>query len=98
MKTTNFLFGIVLNRFFLIIYLFISNTHHIISYHITLWQYRDWQETRLGVQMSEMKKYVKTHPERNLSFTVHVGDIQKVANTQCVESSYKNVSTLLRKG
>ena len=108
MKTANFLFGIVLNHFFLIIYLFISNTHHIIlyriisyhiiSYHITLWQYRDWQETRLGIQMSEMKKYVKTHPERNLSFTVHVGDIQKIANTQCVESSYKNISTLLRKG
>ncbi|OEU22167.1 hypothetical protein FRACYDRAFT_232320 [Fragilariopsis cylindrus CCMP1102] len=60
--------------------------------------YRDWQESRLGIQMSEMKKYVKTHPERNLSFTVHVGDIQKIANTQCEESSYKNISTLLRKG
>ncbi|MGK3746376.1 MAG: hypothetical protein ACI8RD_014230 [Bacillariaceae sp.] len=45
-----------------------------------------------------MKKYVKKHPERNLSFTVHVGDIQKVANTQCVESSYKKISTMLREG
>ena len=61
-------------------------------------QYRDWQEIRLGVQMSEMKKYVKKHPDRNLSFTVHVGDIQKIAHTNCAESAYVKTATLLREG
>lgn len=45
-----------------------------------------------------MKKYVRTHPERNLQFTVHVGDTQKVATTNCKESAYVDTSALLRKG
>jgi len=61
-------------------------------------QYRDWQETRLALQISEMKRYVKKHPDRNLSFTVHVGDIQKVAHTNCAESAYNNTAKLLQKG
>mmetsp|Transcript_180 Transcript_180/g.368 ORF Transcript_180/g.368 Transcript_180/m.368 type:complete len:400 (+) Transcript_180:162-1361(+) len=60
--------------------------------------YRDWQETRLALQISEMKRYVKKHPDRNLSFTVHVGDIQKVAHTNCAESAYNNTAKLLQKG
>lgn len=61
-------------------------------------QYRDWQEERLKVQIAEMKQYVKKHPERNLQFTVHVGDTQKVATTNCKESAYMDTSALLRKG
>jgi hypothetical protein len=61
-------------------------------------KYRDWQETRLEVQLTEMKEYVKKHPERNVLFTVHVGDIQKVARTNCTESSYIKTASLLRSG
>jgi hypothetical protein len=46
----------------------------------------------------EMKEYVKNNPSRNISFTVHVGDIQKVDNTKCAESSYEKTASLLRKG
>eukprot|EP00531_Pseudo-nitzschia_arenysensis_P020631 CAMPEP_0116114878 /NCGR_PEP_ID=MMETSP0329-20121206/209_1 /TAXON_ID=697910 /ORGANISM="Pseudo-nitzschia arenysensis, Strain B593" /LENGTH=310 /DNA_ID=CAMNT_0003608275 /DNA_START=191 /DNA_END=1123 /DNA_ORIENTATION=+ len=60
--------------------------------------YRDWQEERLKLQMDEMKKYVRTHRERNLLFTVHVGDIQKVSSTNCSESSYETAASILRKG
>jgi len=60
--------------------------------------YRDWQETRLQLQISEMKKYVKKNPDRNLSFTVHVGDTQKVSRTNCIEPGYINTASLLRKG
>jgi hypothetical protein len=60
--------------------------------------YRDWQETRLELQMMEMNQYVKDHPKRNLLFTVHVGDIQKVALTHCAESAYQTASSLLKQG
>ncbi|VEU41383.1 unnamed protein product [Pseudo-nitzschia multistriata] len=45
-----------------------------------------------------MKEYVKGHPERNLAFTVHVGDIQKVNRTKCAESSYNRTSAILTEG
>lgn len=61
-------------------------------------QYRQWQEVRLEQQIVEMKEYVKNNPNRNISFTVHVGDIQKVDNTKCAESSYERVASLLKKG
>jgi hypothetical protein len=60
--------------------------------------YRDWQETRLEWQIKQMKQYVKRHPERNLTFTVHVGDVQKVARTHCHESAYQTISNLLQQG
>ena len=61
-------------------------------------QYRDWQETRLKIQISDMKRYVEKNPDRNLSFTVHVGDIQKIAHTNCSESAYIKTASLLREG
>ncbi|KAG7366348.1 hypothetical protein IV203_029018 [Nitzschia inconspicua] len=60
--------------------------------------YRDWQETRLEWQVKQMKQYTKNHPERNLTFTVHVGDIQKVSLTHCAESAYQTTANLLRQG
>jgi len=60
--------------------------------------YRDWQETRLELQMAEMKTYVKQNPARNLTFSVHVGDIQKVQTTLCAESGYERASSLLQQG
>jgi hypothetical protein len=60
--------------------------------------YRDWQETRLEWQMQQMKQYTKRHPERNLTFTVHVGDIQKVDITRCHESAYQTTASLLKQG
>lgn len=60
--------------------------------------YRDWQEKRLLQQIKEMNDYIKLNPGRNLSFTVHVGDIQKVSNTKCEELSYNKMSEILRKG
>jgi hypothetical protein len=60
--------------------------------------YRDWQATRLELQMKEMVQFVKENPARNVSFTVHVGDIQKVDETQCNESAYELASDLMRKG
>jgi hypothetical protein len=61
-------------------------------------QYRDWQEVRLDQQMFEMKEYVKHNPHHNISFTVHVGDIQKVTNTHCAESAYESTASILKKG
>lgn len=66
--------------------------------HESATPFRDWQEKRLELQISEMKKYVNNHPERNLSFTVHVGDIQKVGRTQCAEFSYRRIANLLHDG
>jgi hypothetical protein len=45
-----------------------------------------------------MKHYTKRHPERNLTFTVHVGDIQKVDITRCHESAYQTTASLLQQG
>ena len=60
--------------------------------------YRDWQEVRLKIQAGEMRKHVRQNPDRNLTFTVHVGDVQKVANTGCEEIAYEKVASLLREG
>ncbi|KAL3912410.1 MAG: hypothetical protein SGARI_001174, partial [Bacillariaceae sp.] len=55
-----------------------SSSFHAFSFYLMGdTPYRDWQETRLELQMMEMKQYVQQHPARNLSFTVHVGDLQK---------------------
>eukprot|EP00529_Nitzschia_sp_RCC80_P032106 CAMPEP_0113521856 /NCGR_PEP_ID=MMETSP0014_2-20120614/44875_1 /TAXON_ID=2857 /ORGANISM="Nitzschia sp." /LENGTH=221 /DNA_ID=CAMNT_0000419867 /DNA_START=163 /DNA_END=825 /DNA_ORIENTATION=+ /assembly_acc=CAM_ASM_000159 len=62
--------------------------------------YRDWQVSRLKVQMNEMKDIVRREKDQennkdilvdrhNISFTVHVGDIQKIDLTQCNESAYE---------
>ena len=78
-----------------------SNTHFLsrgIVRCIQKRKYRDWQETRLIAQLSDMKQYVKKHPDRNLSFTVHVGDTQKVTTTNCSEFAYANMASILRKG
>jgi hypothetical protein len=61
--------------------------------------YRDWQVTRLEQQMKEMKEFVNQHQQsHNVSFTVHVGDIQKIDLTQCDESAYKLASDILKSG
>jgi len=71
--------------------------------------YRDWQVSRLKVQMNEMKDIVRREKDQennkdilvdrhNISFTVHVGDIQKIDLTQCNESAYELASGILRTG
>ena len=77
--------------------------------------YRDWQVSRLKVQMKEMKDLVRREKDRentkkdqsvdhddksyrNMSFTVHVGDIQKTDLTKCNESAYELASEILKTG
>jgi hypothetical protein len=48
--------------------------------------------------MTEMKQYVKKNRDRNLTFTIHVGDIQKVKATLCAESAYEKTASILMNG
>ena len=56
--------------------------------------YATWEEKMLQEQISQLNKNKEDH----ILFTVHVGDIQKVDRTNCAESHYERVASMLRIG
>lgn len=56
--------------------------------------YADWEESMLEQQIAELHRNQLDH----ILFTVHVGDIQKVQRTNCAESHYQHMASVLKAG
>ncbi|VEU41382.1 unnamed protein product [Pseudo-nitzschia multistriata] len=67
-------------------------------YVMTDTPYTKLEEKRLRSQMSELRDYIHDNPKRNLTLGIHLGNTQKVSNSLCAESAYKNHAYLISKG